>query len=288
MNTDQKNKIHNALLNYIDRFDSQAQAAYTLQGVSAATVSQVVNKKWNDISESMWRTIASQIGYVENQWKSVATRDYVRLTKLLSDAQEYSNVLGITGDAGTGKTHTLKKYASENKRAYLLCCNEYWNRNDFLRELLRVMGKDHNGLTMSEMMNEVVLTLKSQANPLIIMDEADKLADKVLYFFITIYNALEDHCGIMLIATSHLSKRIERGVKFNRRGCAEIFSRIGGKFVRLLGASYECVSMLCEANGVINKSMIKKVWEDCNGDLRRVKRKVHAIKMIEKEQQNSN
>ena len=79
------------------------------------------------------------------------------------------------------------------------------------------MGKDHSGYTVGEMMGEVVRLLKTQETPLIILDEADKLADNVLYFFITLYNVLEDHAGIVMVATGHLEKRIKRGIQTQQK-----------------------------------------------------------------------
>lgn len=58
-------------------------------------------------------------------------------------------------------------------------------------ELLRVMGRDNTGMNVTEMMSEVVSTLKKIENPVLLFDEFDKVSDQVLYFFITIYNQLE-------------------------------------------------------------------------------------------------
>ena len=143
------------------------------------------------------------------------------------------------------------------------------------------MGKNPNGYTVGEMMHEAVRTLKQQENPLIMMDEADKLSDQVMYFFITLYNQLEDHCGIVLCATDHLEKRIRRGLRLNKKGYKEIFSRIGRKFVPLQKVNSTDVTAICMANGVTNKADINEAVKEAkeNGfDLRRVKRKVHAIK----------
>jgi Cdc6-like AAA superfamily ATPase len=137
------------------------------------------------------------------------------LYHLLSDAQDNSLVFAITGDAGTGKTHALRAYVDDHKNAYLIQCNEFWNRKYFLQEMLTVIGRDSSGYTTGEMMAEIVVSLKKRDHPIIVLDEADKLSDQVLYFFITIYNQLEDHCGIILIATDHLEKRIKRGRKLN-------------------------------------------------------------------------
>lgn len=274
----EKQNITTALADYVGRYDSQNAASKSLKGVSSATLSQVLNEHWELIKDTMWRNIASQIGYSANTWESVETRDFRILSHILKDAQSNSLVFGITGEAGSGKSFALKQYDATHKRAYLLQCNEYWNRKYFLAELLTSMGRDYSGLTVSEMMGEVVRVLKTNDKPLIIMDEADKLSDQVLYFFITLYNQLEDHCGIVLIATDHLEKRVKKGLRLNKKGYKEIYSRIGRKFIELKGVSSTDITQICLANGLSERKQIKTVIEESEGDLRRVKRKIHALK----------
>jgi DNA transposition AAA+ family ATPase len=279
MNSIQKQQIADKLSAYVKRFESQNKAAKTMRGVSAATISQVLKGKWELISDDMWRNIASQIGHTDNEWAVVETRDFKLLNHVLNNARQYSGVFAVIGDAGTGKTLTLRNHAQENKRSYLVQCNEYWNRKTFMQELLKSMGRDNSGYTVNEMMIEVVSILKTQEKPLLIMDEADKLSDQVLYFFITLYNQLEDHCGIVLCATDHLEKRIKRGLKLNKKGYKEIYSRIGRKFFELEGVSTSDIAAVCAANGITKREQIKEIIEDSEGDFRRVKRKVNAIKM---------
>lgn len=279
ISTEQKLSISNKLQDYCEKFGSQNKAANSLKGVSSATISQILSSNWELIADSMWQSVAAQIGWSSVKWETVITKDFKAINHLLKDAQTHSNVFAIKGDAGSGKTYAIKKYSEQNKNAYVLCCNEYWNKKYFLWELLSAMGRDAGGLTVSEMMLEAVSSLKKIKNPLIIMDEADKLKDEVLYFFITLYNQLEDHCGIVLCATDHLEKRINRGVKLNKKGYKEIYSRIGRKVIPLKGVGSTDVIQVCSANGINDKSEIKRIEEDCQYDLRRVKRSIHALRM---------
>ena len=273
-----KKQIADALQKYCEHKGSQNKAANSLKGVSAATISHILNGEWGLIKPEMWRGIAAQIGVKKDTWQAVETRDYMLLTALLTDSQSNALVLAITGEAGTGKTYAVRQYVSSHREAYLLSCADYWNKRMFLTELLATMGRDAGGYTISEMMGEVVRCLKAAENPLIILDEADKLSDYVLYFFITLYNQLEDHCGIVLLSTDHLAKRIHRGRKLNKKGYKEIFSRIGRKFIELRGLGAADITAVCRANGVSDAEMIKSVIDDCEGDMRRVKRKIHALK----------
>ena len=243
----------------------------------------MINGKWELIKDEMWRNVAAQIGYKDDKWEAVETSGYKRMMKILSDAKENALVMGICGDAGTGKTFSCKQFTMRNKQVYHLCCSEYWNKKVFLSELLLSMGRDYTGYSISEMMMEAVRCLKMQDKPLIILDEADKLSDHVLYFFITLYNQLEDECGIVLCATSHLEKKLKRGVKLAKKGYAEIWSRLGRKCVALKGVTAADIAKICEINGIEDAKSIDEVIADSESDLRRVKRRVHAISQMRKE-----
>ena len=100
----------------------------------------------------------------------------------------------------------------------------------------------------------------------------------MLYFFISLYNKLEDQCGIVICATDYLKKRITRGVKANRKGYKEIYSRVGRKFIPMPVVNNEDIAAVCIANGVTDRATIEEIIDDCECDLRRVKRRVHAAK----------
>lgn len=277
---DEKLEIRDRLVSYCEQKGSQNKGANSLNGVSAATVSKIINGDWALINEVMWRSIAAQIGIKQKSWNIVETRDFKTLAGLFADAQENAMVMAICGEAGSGKTLAIRHYAESNPNVFVLSCNEYWNRKLFLQELLKEMGRNPNGDTVGEMMGTIVSNLKKMQDPIIIMDEADKLSDQVMYFFITLYNQLEDHCAIVMVATDYLEKKIRKGLRLNKKGYKEIFSRIGRKFIMLKGVCINDITEVCMANGVTVKSDIKSVIKDCDNDLRRVKRRCHAIGKI--------
>lgn len=276
MDTIIKKQISERLKDFCEQKGSQNKASNALNGVSSATISHVLNDNWELIKDTMWRNIASQIGFKRNAWNTVETSTYREIMTILSEAQENSLVFALTGNAGCGKTLALKQYEEVNSEVYVLSCNEYWNRKMFLIELANSMGRDVTGLTVGDMMNDVVRALKTNDYPLIVMDEADKLSDQVLYFFITLYNKLEDHCGIILIATDHLEKKIRNGVRHSRKGYKEIFSRVGRKFVALSCGKEMDIAEVCIANGIADNTRIKRIINESEGDFRRVKRLVFA------------
>ncbi len=207
----------------------------------------------------------------------VKTRAYSTMTFTLESAQRDSLVAAVIGEAGSGKTEAIKTYTAQGRNVYHMVCSEYWNRRTFMQKLLRNMGTTIGGTTVSDMMDNIVDTLKRKDAPLIVLDEADKLRDQVLYFFISLYNQLEGQCGIILTATSYLKARVEKGLRLNRKGYAEIYSRIGRKFVELPLLNSEDIAGVCVANGVSDAKTINSIVDGCDGDLRRVKRSVWAV-----------
>ena len=124
MKTIEKEQIRTKLAEFCEIKGGQNKAANSMRGVSPATISQVLNNNWDLISEEMWRTIASQIGYDPRAWVVVETRGYKRMYGLLQDAQDNSLVFAVTGDAGCGKSEAIKSYAASNRNVYNLSCSD--------------------------------------------------------------------------------------------------------------------------------------------------------------------
>jgi hypothetical protein len=280
MTDHQKKEIQSLLKRYLSQFKSQKKCADSLRSVSEATIINVLKDKWDSISDDMWRNIGKQIGYSKKgSWQIVHTVDAKTLCRLFQDAQEYSNVFAITAQSGSGKTFVSEWYERSNENVYHIECAEYFNRKVFLSKLLEKIGKVNTGYSVPEMMECVLDELTHQDSPLIILDEVDKLPDTVLYFFITLYNHLHDKCGIVLLATEHLQKKIMRGRKLNKRGYSEIFSRIGRRFISLRGTDEQEVREICKANGLNEVAEVHSIYNEYEGDLRRVERGVHKSRM---------
>lgn len=275
MNRQEKQAIANALKEYCNEVGGQGAAARKLKEVSDATISHILRNMWENISDEMWRRIAKQIDFYKD-WVMADTHALTRLNIFLNDAQQYHEVHAIVHREGGGKSSVAKAYAANNEEVVYIACSEYFNRQTFLRKILEAMGKDNSG-TAPEMMTRIVNTIHGQHRPLLILDEGDKLNDTVLSFFISLYNELEDLCGIVIMATDFLRKRIEGGVMRNKKGYKEMYSRMGRRFIELgIGQKEvnEDVFAICEANGLNNKQAILKIISQCDGDYRRVKKLV--------------
>ncbi|MEB0249251.1 AAA family ATPase, partial [Mucilaginibacter sp. 5B2] len=208
---------------------------------------------------------------LQSGWKNVETRNYKVLTALLKDAKEKSRVHAIIGGAGWGKDTAAKDFAADERNVYLVNCNEFFNKKYFLVELLNKMGEMAYG-SVPDLVNRAVKHINKTHEPIIILNEADKLKDEILYFFITFYNLCEDKCSIVLMSTNQLEERLRRGMITNKKGYQEIFSRIGRRFIELKKPSKSDITAICTANGVTNPEDIMDIYNSSEGDCRRVKK----------------
>jgi hypothetical protein len=248
-------------------------------GISEGQASNLMNSKWDKISDTMWRKMGEACGYTSKEWQTVETNAFKDICELLTDAKENAVVYAVIGDAGCGKTLTTTKFKNENKHTFRVECAEYWNKKYFMIELLEAMGRSTEGMTIYELMRDLEKTILGMDKPLIILDEADKLRDEVLYFFITLYNKLQGKCGLFLCSTNYLEKRIKKGLQLNKKGYQEIYSRLGRRFVPIRKIGSYDITAVAMANGIDDKKTIEAITKDADADLRRVERLIHKLRV---------
>lgn len=284
MEQKQKQQIKEALAAYMAKYPSRNKAAQSLKGVSAPTISSIMNDNWVNISDDMWRNIAAQVCTgVSGEWQIVATSAHQEMNYVLDDAQRWRNVTWVVGDAGCGKTTAARQYEAEHGEVFYILCSEDMRRGDFIRDIARRIGIRTDGYTLRDNLDAIIAALVQMQHPLLIFDEADKLSERVFHYFIDLYNRLEERCGIVFFSTAYIKRRIKMGLRYDKKGYNEIDSRIGRKFFELEPTGPSDVYAVCAANGVNDKAVISGIIrevEECDFDLRRVKKAIHKAKRI--------
>lgn len=287
MEESEKRIIVENLKSYIQKYPSQNKAAGSLEGISAGTLSSMINGNWSRISDAMWTKVAEQVKPTGSSsatgWTIVETGAYQEISYAMQDAQEYMNVTWVVGEAGCGKTTTGRLYAESHKEAFYILCSEDMLKGEFVRTIARRLGIRSEGYTVRELWQEIIDSIIQMERPLIIFDEADKLPESVFQYFISMYNNLEDRCGVVFLSTDYIKRRISNGLRYGRKGYKEIFSRIGRKYFDLEPTSAQDVYAICTANGITSREEIDKIIKEgdgCDFDLRRIKKSVHRLKRV--------
>lgn len=279
----QKDSIKELLLDYGKRYSSMNRAAESLKGVSAATISAIINNKYESISDMMWRNISAQIGGNNDGWQIVETPAFKDMMFALKDAQDWKNVTWVVGEAGCGKSTAASLYRKEHREVFVILCSEDMRKSDFVREMALQIGISTDGYCLRDVLDMVITRLSCMRSPLLIFDEGDKLTDTVFTYFISLYNRLEAKSGMAFFSTSYIKRRMAYGLQYNKKGYKEISSRIGRKFYDIEPTTEADVYAICKANGITTQEEVKKIIKDvasCDYDLRRAKKAIHKTKRI--------
>ena len=283
LTTEMKEQVRSALIAYRSNYPTLNRAAESLQGVSSATVSQLCNGKYELISDEMFIRIASQIGFAFDSWTLHEGKTFKEITFTLSDAQADKNVTWIVGDAGCGKTTAAIEYRRTHRNVFYILCSEDMRRSDFVREIAKQVGAPTDTTNLRDMLENAISMISFLGNPLLVFDEGDKLTDSVFNYFISIYNRLEGHAGIVFLSTDYIKRRMDAGLRYNKKGYKEINSRIGRRFFDVSPTEENDIYAICQANNLTDRADIEEVLKDAkrsDNDLRRVKRCIHRQKRI--------
>lgn len=280
-NFEEKKQIADLLLNYCKRYASQNRAAESLKSVSPATVSAILNGKYESISDEMWRNIASQVGGDTDGWQVVETNSLSDLLFAMNEAKEWTNTTWCVGASGCGKSTAAKTFVQNNKNAFLILCSEDMHKVDFVKAMAQQVGVPTNGYSIREMLDMIITQLSNMNEPLLMFDEGDKLTENVFSYFISLYNRLEDKAGMIFLSTSYIQQRMANGLKYNKKGYQEINSRIGRKFFNVNTNNANDIHAICLANGITDKQDIANVIKEVEHyefDLRRAKKVIAKTK----------
>lgn len=277
-----KDNIRDALMGYCENFPSRNRASESLQGVSAAVVSQILNTKYESISDDMFSRIAAQIGFTSSTGLSVRATITALPLMYWPMPRRTRTSPGWWAMPDAARLPAAIEFRRTHRNVFYILCSEDMRRSDFVREIAKQVGTPTDSTNnLRDMLDYALGMIGFLQNPLLIFDEGDKLTDCVLNYFISIYNRLEGRAGIVFMSTDYIKRRVDNGLRYNKKGYKEINSRIGRKFFDLNATSRNDIYAICQANGLTNEAEIKRVMKDveaCDNDLRRVKRVVHAQK----------
>jgi hypothetical protein len=198
----------------------------------------------------MWQQIARQVGFYCSDWQAADTSAYLLLRILLGDAQRYAMTYGIAISKGLGKTFTAGQYLREHSECWYVGCNGEYNRRSFMHALMNACGVARTRNTVPGMMDELTRALCEREQPLLVLDDAELLKDRVLHLVVLLANALAGKAGIVILGGDRLRTKITEGVRLKKAGYDEIYQSIGRRFITLTCLAPADAELVCLANGM--------------------------------------
>lgn len=283
MPSELKDQIREQLIEYRNRFSSVEICANTLKQVSPTTIRNIIGRNFTNISDAMWRNVRSQVGGSGKvEWVCVNTTAVEDLKFIMQETQEEQSFIWAVSPAGSGKSVAAALYQQEHKNVFHAQCDADMSKSDFAIELARAVGLRVNTQKKARrVIMEVCDYLAELEDPLLIFDEGDKLKDDIIAYFITIYNKLHEFAGVLFLSTDYIAKRMEEGLKYNKSGYQELWSRLGRRFYVADNNTMNDVQFVCIENGITADKDLQTVKNDAIAadlDFRRVQRKVLAIR----------
>jgi hypothetical protein len=269
MLTNQKHEILGSIERYVESTGSQSAVA-NMTGASSATISHMIARKWDKISDEMWRQVGGALGWKADGWQLVDTTTSRWFASAYEASKEQSMWLCITANASAGKTASAVAYRTANasRGVYLLRAQELAPRA-FMEELCVATGiKAGRKDTRHTLLKKVVRFFKERADlkPLLIIDEGDKLTHGAMRMLIPLYNQLEDELAVVMQATKNLERQFNIGADWHRKGIEEVRSRFGDAYLHPPGNKKADVEAICRANGLTDAQAIARVWDGLEKD----------------------
>lgn len=222
-------------------------------GVNSSYMSSIMNGvftfadkragKNSDIKEIYFVKLAKAIDckLKKEYWPMVETPQLIDVLKALTEAKEGKTRM-IIGETGCGKTYSLNKFsAAYPKGTYIVTVSDSDHQNDLIRKIQRAIGTEFVG-SISDRLDKISIELSrrydSGSNPVLIFDESEYLKIPALLNVKTIYDYLKDTCGIVLIGTDDLLKKLE--YVQSKPGMKQFYSRFkaGERIVRSIDKKY--------------------------------------------------
>lgn len=233
---EQKNRISEALNNYIEKHEISANEIVKRCGVNESYISSIRNGETtvgkSEIKEKWYLIIAEFIGFKlsKQYWDMRETPQLYRMLATLEDAKENGSTNIVIGETGSGKTYISNLFLKANPiDTFKIVVGSLDTIGDLLDKIIDTL-KIATPKTKSKKIGEIAKKLKQLRleglKPHLIFDESEYMKQPALCSMKELYDALNGICGITLIGTNQLLDNLDKLRKKNRSGIPQFYRRV--------------------------------------------------------------
>lgn len=236
LSTEFKNKVVAQLLEARTKFGGSDAAFAKQYDINGSVFSLIKNGKPLEglLRDSQWLQIGRVLGVTlaARKWNMVRTEVFNTIEQEVIFCKENSKSRILVDDTDIGKTFSAKYLSKSLQNCFYLDCSQAKSKQHFVRTLAKVIGVDNNGKFVDVKAN-IKYYLQLLERPVIIIDEAGDLDYGAFLELKEFWNATENCCGWYMMGADGLRAYLARGIKNQRVGFREIFSRYGNKYGRV-------------------------------------------------------
>lgn len=202
--------------------------------IDASVVHRIVDRgvrTENIMLDAQWMNLARLLGVEasRNKWHMARTEVYAMIEEDITFCQQNSKALLLVDDAGIGKTFSAKYLSRTLKNCLYIDASQCTTKPEFIRAIAHNIGLPSR-VRMHAVRDGIKHAIRTLEKPCIIIDEAGALTDEAAMFIKELWNATEGQCGWYLMGADGLRAKIERKLKYDKVGWAELFSRFNDKY----------------------------------------------------------
>lgn len=225
MTNQEKRIIREELINQMEKLNLSQVKVGERTGLSNATISNIINMKWDGITDA-WLAVEKWVfPNKSHDWKAAKTRNFNRIQKICYDAQSQGYTRVISAGRGLGKSFGLEEYSKTHENVFYVEANTDMSKKEFFQAICRVMGLEQTG-TKGNLLLSIIDKLNKLYKPLLILDEFEKMQNKAMIGFNDIVNKCKQK-GFVLCGGLRLKREIVKGVKNQWKAFDELESRMG-------------------------------------------------------------
>lgn len=213
------------LVNHLKNKDVSKVKLAKKIGISHAVLTYVTQEQWENVSDEMIYKIVNSLKTSVSGYKLVNTCNVETIKRLCRYAKTLHHMYGLIGYSGSGKTTALKLFYKANKNVFYVESKHTMNRKQFFAAILKELGINYVG-TVYDMVTRIEEEFNSLENPLLIVDEAGKLSHNLILDLHDLRNATMHNLGIVLAGCEYFKENMEKGVRNDKQGLEEFYSRI--------------------------------------------------------------
>ncbi|MCT4613616.1 MAG: ATP-binding protein [Marinifilaceae bacterium] len=285
-----KEGITNEMLSYIQRHSMSNNDFAKKSGVNPAFVSLMISKK-KEVKDAWYLKVANYVGYSMKReyWPLRKTDEFIEVFNAIADAREMQVNKTVIGETGCGKTTAAAKYqASFPLHTYIITITDDHTKRVMYQDLCELMNLSTAG-TAIKMRKRIVNSMKKMRlngnDPVLIIDEAENMTEKMLQSLKAFYDSLEGQCPIVLLGTSQFLQMLESLSRKNKQGIPQFYSRFKAGIIRLDPIDRSFSQFL---ENIKDNKLIDLLRKTCNDYRELHDRLVYALKSLDRTGENLN
>lgn len=229
------------MLEALQKYGGSDTAFAKTMGIHHTVLNRLKKHGYKDglLSDAEWidKGRRLNVSNTSTNWETAKTEVYLQLEQNFHFCQQNQASMVLVDDCGIGKTYCAKIIIQKMKNAFYIDCSQYKTKRAFIAALADTVGSGSNGKYAEILANLKYYISNLLEKPFICIDEAGDLDYSAFLELKGLINGTNSAWYMM--GADGLRAKINKGIRSEKVGFAEIFSRFSDDFVTFVPMNKE-------------------------------------------------